>query len=125
MTGKGQTLKRPCLFQAVKVTGKIAERRSKIAVLAGGHLDNVCNHFTDELEQREVLQQDIEKAPCITFGQFREVADQQWWSIEWFAEHGKGEIDRPVDILRRIMHGTMVDGRHHQLADLVIRVHLD
>jgi hypothetical protein len=89
-------------------------------VLAGGRIDNVGNHFTDQLDQREVLQRNVEKAPCITFSQFRQVAKQRWRSNEWFTEHVKGEIDRPSDTLRRILHGAVVDGKQHLLADVVI-----
>jgi hypothetical protein len=63
-------------------------------------------------EQREILQQTIEKANCITFSQFRHIAKQREWSEERLGEQVKGEIDRPTDTLRRIMHGALVDGKH-------------
>jgi hypothetical protein len=53
-----------------------------------------------QLEQRKVLQQAVEKAPCITFGQFRHVAKQRGWLIAWLVEQAKGEIDRPTDTSR-------------------------
>jgi hypothetical protein len=71
-------------------------------------------------EQREVLPQAVENAPCITFGQFRHVAKQQEWSIVWLVDQVKGEIDTPTDTVRRIVHGTVVDGKHQLLADRVL-----
>jgi hypothetical protein len=71
-------------------------------------------------EQREVLHQAVENASCITFGQFRHLAKQRGWSIVWLVEQVKSEIDKPTDTLRRIMHGAMVDGKHHLLADVVL-----
>jgi hypothetical protein len=70
-------------------------------------------------KQRAVSQQAVENAPCITFGQFRHVANQQEWSIGWLVEQVKGEIDTPTDTVRRIMHGTLVDGKHQLLADVI------
>ena len=70
--------------------------------------------------QRRVSQQAVEKAPCITFGQFRHVAKQRGWPIAWLVEQVKGELDKPTDTLRRVMHGSLVDGRHDMLTDVVI-----
>jgi hypothetical protein len=35
-------------------------------------------------------------------------------------EQVKGELDKPTDTLRRILHGAIVDGKHDMLADVVI-----
>jgi hypothetical protein len=74
----------------------------------------------EQLEQREVLQQAVEEAPCITFGEFRNLAKQRGWIFEWLLEQVKGELDKPTDTLRRIMYGALVDGKHQLLPDVVI-----
>ena len=75
---------------------------------------------SEQLEQREVLQQAVEKAPYITFGQFRHVAKQRSWSIGWLLEQVKSEFDKPTETVRRIMQGAIVDGKHEMLTDVVI-----
>ena len=75
---------------------------------------------TKKLDQREVLQEAVEKATCINFHQFRHIAKQQCWSIEWLVEQVKCAIDSPTDTVRRIMHGALLDGKHQLLADVVI-----
>jgi hypothetical protein len=74
----------------------------------------------EQLELREVSQQAVEEAPCITFGRFRHVAKQMGWTVEWLLEQVKGEIDKPTDMLKRLMHGALVDGKHQLLAEVVL-----
>jgi hypothetical protein len=31
-----------------------------------------------------------------------------------------GEIDKPTETLRRVMHGVLVDGKHDMLSDVVL-----
>ena len=71
-------------------------------------------------EQQEILQQAVEKAPCITFGQFRSLARHRGWTVEWLREQVAGEIDQPTETLRRVMHGALVNGKHQLLADTVV-----
>jgi hypothetical protein len=75
---------------------------------------------TDEVFVREISQWAVDHAPCITFGQFRQVAKQGGWSLEWLLEQSKGELDRPTETLRRIVYGAMVDGKHDLLTDVVL-----
>jgi hypothetical protein len=72
----------------------------------------------EDSAQREVSPQTVENAPCITYGQFRQVAKQRDWSIDRLVDQVKGKIDAPTDTLRRIMHGAQVDGKHQLLADV-------
>jgi hypothetical protein len=65
------------------------------------------------LSRREISQSAIDQAPCITFGQFRKVARQREWSLEWLVEQCKAEIDRPTDTIRRVLEGARVEG-HRQ-----------
>ena len=74
----------------------------------------------EELEQREVMQQTVEEAPYITFGQFRQVANQRRWTFGWLLEQVKDEIEKPTDTVRRILHGALVNGKHDMVADVVI-----
>jgi hypothetical protein len=60
---------------------------------------------------------------CITFGQFRRVAQQREWSLEWLVEQCKAEIDRPTDTVRRVLQGTTVDGQHVSMAEVVLPYH--
>ena len=60
---------------------------------------------TEKIEQREVSQQAVEEASCITFGQFRQVVKQRGWTVGWLLEQVKDEIDKPTDTLRRAMYG--------------------
>src|SRR5262245_4439462 len=74
----------------------------------------------EQQEQQEVSQQAIEKAPCITYGQFRQVAKRGGWTFGCLLKQVKDEIDKPTDTLRRVMHGSLVDGKHDMLADTVL-----
>jgi hypothetical protein len=69
---------------------------------------------------REVPQQAVQQAPCITFGQFRQAARQQGWSPEWLLEQVRGELEQPTEVLRRVLHGATVNGRHELLAEVVL-----
>jgi hypothetical protein len=71
-------------------------------------------------EQQEILQHAVEKAPCITFGQFRSVARYRGWTVEWLREQVADEIEKPTETLRRVMHGALVDGKHQLLAETVV-----
>jgi hypothetical protein len=64
----------------------------------------------DDNDQREISQSAIEQAPCTTFGQFRKVARQREWSLEWLVEQCKAELDRPTDTIRRVLEGARVEG---------------
>jgi hypothetical protein len=89
-------------------------------VLAKEPIYNTDSSISELPGQREVSQQAVEKAHCITFGQFRHVAKQRGWTFEWLLEQVKGELDKPTDTLRRVMHRAMVDGKHQLLADMVL-----
>ena len=67
-----------------------------------------------------VVQRDVEAVPCITNGQFRQLAEQRRWTFEWLLEQVAGEIDKPAEQLRRVMHGALVDGKHQLRADVAI-----
>jgi hypothetical protein len=68
-------------------------------------------HQTDDAHP--ISQAAVEQAPCITFGQFRKVARQREWSLEWLVEQCKAELDRPTDTIRRVLEGARVEG-HQQ-----------
>jgi hypothetical protein len=59
---------------------------------------------------REVSQQAIAQAPCVTFRAFRQVAKQRGWSLAWLVEQCKADLDRPTDIIRRVLEGARVEG---------------
>jgi hypothetical protein len=75
---------------------------------------------SEKLEKREVFQQAVEETPRITNGQFRQASTQRRWTFRWLLEQVKDEIDKPTDTVRRILHGTLVNGKHDMLADVVI-----
>lgn len=64
----------------------------------------------EDNNQREISQSAIEQAVWVTFGQFRKVAQQREWSLEWLVEQCKADLDRPTDTLRRILEGARVEG---------------
>jgi hypothetical protein len=65
----------------------------------------------------------VDQAPCITFGQFRKVARQREWSLEWLVEQCKAELDRPTDTIRRVLEGARVEG--HRQDDKWVAPHWD
>jgi hypothetical protein len=67
----------------------------------------------DDSDQREISQAAVDQAPCITFGQFRKVARQREWSLEWLVEQSKAELDRPTETIRRVLEGARVES-HRQ-----------
>jgi hypothetical protein len=83
---------------------------------------------SDDVSVREVSQWAVAHAPCITFGQFRQMAQQRGWSLAWLLEQVHGELDRPTEILRRLLHGAVVHGRQDLMTgvplpyDCLIRV---
>jgi hypothetical protein len=52
----------------------------------------------------------MNQAPCVTFREFRRVAKQHEWSLEWLVEQCKAELDRPTDTIRRVLEGAQVEG---------------
>jgi hypothetical protein len=70
--------------------------------VATGALGSDCpaGYAPKQLEQREVFPEAVEKALCITYGRFRQIAKQRDWSIEWLVKQVKGELDKPIDELQ-------------------------
>jgi hypothetical protein len=52
----------------------------------------------------------MNQAPCVTFREFRKVAEQHAWSLEWLVEQCKAVLDRPTDTIRRVLDGARVEG---------------
>jgi hypothetical protein len=64
----------------------------------------------DDRQQHNISQAAVKRAPCITFGQFRKVARQREWCLEWLVEQCRTELDRPSNIIRRVLEGARVEG---------------
>jgi hypothetical protein len=75
---------------------------------------------TTERTVCEVPQQAVQQAPCITFGQFRAVAQQREWSEAWLVEQCRGQLEEPTATIRRVLSGALVDGRRVSLAEVVL-----
>jgi hypothetical protein len=60
------------------------------------------------------------QAPCITFGQFRAVAQQREWSEAWLVEQCRGQLEEPTATIRRVLYGALVDGKRVSLAEVVL-----
>lgn len=56
----------------------------------------------------------------VTFGEFRKLAAQRGWSVAWLVEQCKGELDRPTDVIRRVLEGSIIDGKKETLWDVVL-----
>jgi hypothetical protein len=60
--------------------------------------------FTVEDYNRDrTLMLRVDEAPCITFGQFRQVAKQQGWTVESLAAFVKGGLDESKRTIERIL----------------------
>jgi hypothetical protein len=69
-----------------------------------------------DLHIRTPDQDEIESAPCITFGQFRRLAKRREWSEKYLAE----QTDLDTATIRRALTGTPVNGHHDKLESTVI-----
>jgi hypothetical protein len=65
----------------------------------------------------------MNQAPCVTFREFRKVAKQHEWSVEWLVEQCRAALDRPTDTIRRVLEGARVEG--HWAAGKWIAPHWD
>jgi hypothetical protein len=73
------------------------------------------------LGMREVSQHKIDSVSLITFSEFCKLAAKKEWSIEYLAERVKGDIDRPKEVMNRILNGAIVNGKRESLSDVIIQ----
>jgi hypothetical protein len=73
--------------------------------------------------QQATFQRSVTHAPCITFHQFQQVAKAHGWTEEFLIEYARPHLDRPTDIIRRVLEGARVEG--HRQGESWVPPHSD